>query len=134
MPTGGSPSASVAAEPDGVRDAPHTRGQAPSVPGVKMPWLSPQPIGLGVRWPWGALRPSGVGIGGSSSCRRRAQRHRRGATVPQRRGAQTKRTSGEEQGLSDAPICGANGAVWPENGGRERRMPAGGFPILYDTS
>lgn len=26
----------------------------------------------------------------------------------------------EEQGLSDAPIRGENGAVWPEHGGRER--------------
>jgi hypothetical protein len=79
MPAGGFPSStSVAAEPDGVRDAPHTCGQAPSVPGVKMPWLSPQPIGLGVQWPWGALQPPEVGIGGFgsciTSCRRRGQR------------------------------------------------------------
>ena len=60
--------------------------------------------------------------------------YQRSATARRRRVAQTKRTSGEEQGLLDAPIRGANGAVWPENGGQERRMPAGGFPILYDIS
>ena len=127
----------VAAEPDGVCDAPHTRGQTPSVPGVKMPWLSPQPISLGVRWPWGALRPPEVGIGGFGSCRRRGQR------------APAKRNSPASAGRANWTDLRGRARAFECTNPRGKRfrvarargagamacgMPAGGFPILYGLS